>query len=60
LTYAGDLESLAPVAFVRADIVDAAKMRGMIESFEPDACVAAEQLVGQVKACGIFATVDTF
>jgi dTDP-glucose 4,6-dehydratase len=43
LTYAGDLESLAPVAhnpgysFVRADIVDAAKMRGVIESFESDA-----------------------
>jgi hypothetical protein len=41
--YAGDLESLASVAhrpgysFVRADIVDAAKMGGMIESFEPDA-----------------------
>jgi dTDP-D-glucose 4,6-dehydratase len=39
LTYAGDLESLAPVAnspgysFVRADIIDAAKMRDVIESF---------------------------
>ena len=42
LTYAGDLESLAPVAshprysFVRADIVDMAKMRHLIESFQPD------------------------
>jgi dTDP-glucose 4,6-dehydratase len=42
LTYAGDLESLAPVAnrpgysFVRGDIVDAAKMRDLIGSFEPD------------------------
>ena len=53
LTYAGDLESLAPVAhrpgysFVRADIVDAAKMRSVIESFEPDAIMhlAAESHV---------------
>jgi dTDP-glucose 4,6-dehydratase len=53
LTYAGDLESLAPVAnhpgysFVRADIVDAAKMRDLIESFEPDAIMhlAAESHV---------------
>ena len=53
LTYAGDLESLAPVAhapgysFVRADIVDASKMRGVIESFEPDAIMhlAAESHV---------------
>jgi dTDP-glucose 4,6-dehydratase len=42
LTYAGDLEALAPVArdpnyaFVRADIADAAKMRDVIESFAPD------------------------
>jgi nucleoside-diphosphate-sugar epimerase len=39
LTYAGDLESLAPVAhkpgysFVRADIVDAAKIRELVGSF---------------------------
>jgi dTDP-glucose 4,6-dehydratase len=53
LTYAGDLESLAPVAnrlrysFVRADIVDAAKMRDVIESFQPDAIMhlAAESHV---------------
>jgi dTDP-glucose 4,6-dehydratase len=53
LTYAGDLESLAPVAhrpgysFVRADIVDAAKMRDLIGSFEPDAIMhlAAESHV---------------
>ena len=42
LTYAGDLESLAPVAncpaysFVRADIVDSGKMRDVIETFHPD------------------------
>ena len=53
LTYAGDLESLTPVAhcpgysFVRTDIVDAAKMRSVIESFEPDAIMhlAAESHV---------------
>jgi dTDP-glucose 4,6-dehydratase len=53
LTYAGDLESLAPVAshpgysFVRADIVDAAKMRDLIERFQPDAIMhlAAESHV---------------
>jgi dTDP-glucose 4,6-dehydratase len=53
LTYAGDLESLAPVAnrlgysFVRADIVDATKMRDVIESFQPDAVMhlAAESHV---------------
>jgi dTDP-glucose 4,6-dehydratase len=44
LTYAGNLDSLAPVsddpryAFVRADIVDAPKMRELFESFAPD-CV---------------------
>jgi len=43
LTYAGDLEALAPVAkdprysFVRCDIADAGKMREVIESFAPDA-----------------------
>ncbi len=53
LTYAGDLESLAPVArdtryaFVRADIADAAKMHEVIESFAPDAIMnlAAESHV---------------
>ena len=42
LTYAGNLDSLALVKdrpnfkFVRADIVDAAKMRGVLASFQPD------------------------
>jgi dTDP-glucose 4,6-dehydratase len=42
LTYAGNLESLAPVrkhprfSFVRADIADAQKMRELFSSFEPD------------------------
>jgi dTDP-glucose 4,6-dehydratase len=53
LTYAGDLESLTPVAncpsysFIRADIVDATKMRDLIESFQPDAIMhlAAESHV---------------
>jgi len=53
LTYAGDLEALAAVAqhpryaFVRADIVDAAKMHSVIESFAPDAIMylAAESHV---------------
>ena len=53
LTYAGDLEALAPVAadlrysFVRADIADAAKMREVINSFAPDAIMnlAAESHV---------------
>ena len=42
LTYAGNLESLAPVsndpryAFVRADIVDGAKMKDIFESYRPD------------------------
>ncbi len=42
LTYAGNLESLAPVAcdpryaFVRADVCDAAKMRDIFESYQPD------------------------
>ncbi len=42
LTYAGNLESLAPVAndsrfaFARADIADAAKMRDLLETFQPD------------------------
>jgi len=42
LTYAGNLDSLAPVsndpryAFMRADIVDAAKMREVFESYAPD------------------------
>lgn len=53
LTYAGDLESLMPVAnspgysFVRADIIDAVRMRDLIESFQPDAIMhlAAESHV---------------
>jgi dTDP-glucose 4,6-dehydratase len=42
LTYAGNLDSLAPIAndpryaFVRADIVDGAKMRDVITGFAPD------------------------
>ncbi len=42
LTYAGNLQSLAPVAddpryaFVRADIVDAGKMREIFENYRPD------------------------
>jgi dTDP-glucose 4,6-dehydratase len=53
LTYAGNLDSLAPVAhdpryrFVRADIVDAAKMRDAFDIFRPDAVMhlAAESHV---------------
>ncbi len=42
LTYAGNLETLAPIAnnprysFVRGDIADAAKMKDVFASFEPD------------------------
>ena len=42
LTYAGNLESLAPVSndprysFVRADITDAPKMRDLLEAYQPD------------------------
>ena len=42
LTYAGNLDSLAPVsndpryAFVRADIADAPKMRDLFEHYQPD------------------------
>jgi dTDP-glucose 4,6-dehydratase len=42
LTYAGNLDTLAPVssdpryAFVRADIADAPKMRELFEAFQPD------------------------
>jgi dTDP-glucose 4,6-dehydratase len=42
LTYAGNLDSLAPVAadrrysFIRADIVDASKMRDIFEAYRPD------------------------
>jgi dTDP-glucose 4,6-dehydratase len=42
LTYAGNLESLAPVKdhprfqFARADIADAAKMRAVLAEFQPD------------------------
>lgn len=42
LTYAGNLDSLAPIAgdpryaFAQADIADGARMRGLIEGFRPD------------------------
>ena len=53
LTYAGNLDSLAPVsndpryAFARADIADSPKMRELFESFQPDAVMhlAAESHV---------------
>jgi len=53
LTYAGNLDSLAPVSndprytFVRADIGDATTMRGLFERFQPDAVMhlAAESHV---------------
>jgi dTDP-glucose 4,6-dehydratase len=53
LTYAGNLDSLAPVSndprytFLRADIGDAPKMREVFESFQPDAVMhlAAESHV---------------
>jgi dTDP-glucose 4,6-dehydratase len=53
LTYAGNLASLAPVAnnpryaFVRADVADAARMRDVFSSFQPDAVMhlAAESHV---------------
>ena len=53
LTYAGNLDSLAPVsndpryAFVRADICDAPKVRELFESYQPDAVMhlAAESHV---------------
>jgi dTDP-glucose 4,6-dehydratase len=53
LTYAGNLDSLAPVSndprysFMRADIADAPKMREAFESFQPDAVMhlAAESHV---------------
>ena len=53
LTYAGNLDSLAPVSndpryvFVRADIADAPKMRELFENFQPDAVMhlAAESHV---------------
>ena len=53
LTYAGNLDSLAPVsddaryAFLRADVADAPKMREAFESFQPDAVMhlAAESHV---------------
>ncbi|WP_394062225.1 dTDP-glucose 4,6-dehydratase [Alcaligenes sp. WGS1538] len=53
LTYAGNLESVAPVAddpryrFARADICDAATMRELLEDFRPDAIMhlAAESHV---------------
>ena len=42
LTYAGNLDNLAPVArdsrfrFVRGDIIDTSKMREVVRSFRPD------------------------
>ena len=53
LTYAGNLDSLAPVSsdpryvFLRADIADAPKMREAFETFQPDAVMhlAAESHV---------------
>ena len=53
LTYAGNLDSLAPVsndpryAFVRADVADAPRMRELLESYQPDAVMhlAAESHV---------------
>ena len=53
LTYAGNLESLAPVAddlrysFIRADICDAAKMREIFDDYRPDVVIhlAAESHV---------------
>ncbi len=53
LTYAGNMDSLAPVsndaryAFERADIADAAKMRELLERYRPDAVMhlAAESHV---------------
>src|SRR3954468_388776 len=53
LTYAGNMDSLTPVsndpryAFERADIADAAKMRELFESYQPDAVMhlAAESHV---------------
>jgi dTDP-glucose 4,6-dehydratase len=53
LTYAGNLDSLAPVsndaryAFIQADIADVQKMREAFESFQPDAVMhlAAESHV---------------
>ena len=53
LTYAGNLDSLAPVsndpryAFVRADVADAPRMRELFESYQPDAVMhlAAESHV---------------
>ncbi len=53
LTYAGNLDSLAPVsrdpryAFVRADVADAAKMRDLFDVHQPDVIVhlAAESHV---------------
>src|SRR4051812_49108524 len=63
LTYAGNLDSLAPVsddpryAFARADIADAAKMRELFERYQPDAVMhlAAESHVdGSIDGQGEF------
>ncbi|MGO9846074.1 MAG: dTDP-glucose 4,6-dehydratase [Methylocella sp.] len=59
LTYAGNLQSLAPVAndprysFVRADIADAAKIRDVFASYEPDVVMhlAAESHVDRSIDC---------
>jgi dTDP-glucose 4,6-dehydratase len=63
LTYAGNLDSLTPVAkhprfsFVRADIADAAQMRSVFASFQPDTVIhlAAESHVDRsIDAPGDF------
>jgi dTDP-glucose 4,6-dehydratase len=63
LTYAGNLDSLAPVAndpryrFLRADITDAAGLRNIIDDFQPDVILhlAAESHVDRsIDAAGPF------
>ena len=63
LTYAGNLDSLAPVAddkryrFIRADIADGPRMRDVIEAIEPDAIIhlAAETHVDRsIDGAGAF------
>ena len=63
LTYAGNLDSLAPVAddkryrFIRADVADGPRMRDVIEAIEPDAIIhlAAETHVDRsIDGAGAF------
>jgi dTDP-glucose 4,6-dehydratase len=63
LTYAGNLDSLAPVAddkryrFIHADIADGPRMRDVIEAIEPDAIIhlAAETHVDRsIDGAGAF------